>query len=64
MVVPIVAEVRRVREKHAEQFNFDIHAICEDLRTIESDYDNPLVNFEPKKLKTKKQIQRFSVLSW
>ena len=29
---PIVAEVRRVRDELARQFNYDVHAICEDLR--------------------------------
>jgi len=29
---PIVAEVRQIREKLARQFNFDVHAIFEDLR--------------------------------
>ena len=30
---PIVEEVRRVRDKLARQFNYDIHAIFADLRT-------------------------------
>ena len=29
---PIVAEVRRVRDQLAKKFNYDVHAICEDLR--------------------------------
>ena len=29
---PIVAEVRRVRDELARKFNYDVHAICEDLR--------------------------------
>jgi len=29
---PIVSEVRQVREKLAREFNFDVHAIFEDLR--------------------------------
>jgi hypothetical protein len=29
---PIVSEVRRIREQLARQFNFDVHAIFEDLR--------------------------------
>jgi hypothetical protein len=28
----IVDEVRRVREEHAAQFNYDIAAICADIR--------------------------------
>ena len=31
---PIVDEVRRIREEHAAQFNYDIDAICEDIRRI------------------------------
>ena len=42
---PIVAEVRRVRDKLARQFNYDIHAIFADLRTREHAEDrvHPLV---------------------
>jgi len=29
---PIVAEVRRVRDELARKFNYDVLAICEDLR--------------------------------
>jgi len=29
---PFVSEIRKFREEHAKQFNFDLHAICEDLR--------------------------------
>ena len=32
---PIVAEVRRVRDELARQFNYDVHAIFEDLRKHE-----------------------------
>jgi len=32
---PIVAEVRRARDELARRFNYDIHAICEDLRKRE-----------------------------
>jgi hypothetical protein len=42
---PIVEEVRRVRDKLARQFNYDIHAIIADLRTRErvEDPAHPLV---------------------
>ncbi len=42
---PIVEEVRRVRDKLARQFNYDIHAIFADLRTRErvEDRAHPLV---------------------
>ena len=42
---PIVEEVRRVRDKLARQFNYDIHAIFADLRAREhvDDPAHPLV---------------------
>jgi hypothetical protein len=42
---PIVEEVRRVRDKLARQFNYDIHAIFGDLRTRErvEDPAHPLI---------------------
>ena len=32
MMDPIVTEVRKNRMKHTKEFNFDIHAICDDIR--------------------------------
>jgi hypothetical protein len=42
---PIVNEVRRVRDKLARQFNYDIHAIFADLRARERvpDPEHPMV---------------------
>lgn len=34
---PLVAEVRKYRMEHAKKFNFDIHAICEDLRKYQEE---------------------------
>ena len=31
----IVEEVRKVRDEYARKFNYDLHAICEDLREKE-----------------------------
>ena len=33
---PLVSEVRQIREELARQFNFDVHAIFEDLRKRQS----------------------------
>ncbi len=65
---PIVNEVRRVREAHAAQFNYDLDAIFKDLKEQEKRSDRNFVSFdahgnEPassskkqkKKRKTKKQ---------
>ncbi len=32
---PIVEEVRRIRDEYARQMNYDLHAMCEDLRRKE-----------------------------
>lgn len=29
---PIVEEVRKIRQEHAAKFNYDLKAICEDIR--------------------------------
>lgn len=29
---PILDEIRRFRDAHAKQFNYDLRAICEDLK--------------------------------
>ena len=33
---PIVAEIHRYRAAHAKRFNYDIHAIGEDIRRCEA----------------------------
>lgn len=34
---PIVEELRKIREAHAARFNYDLRAICEDLRKQEQE---------------------------
>ena len=46
---PIVQEVRNEREKLSAQFNFDIHAIFEDLRRRQATVGAKLI--KPKKRK-------------
>jgi len=52
---PIVAEVRRHRDNHAKQFNYNIDAICADYRSKHNQYVEQL-----KQAKTvpTRQIQR------
>ncbi|MGH2397460.1 MAG: hypothetical protein ACRDFW_10830 [bacterium] len=45
---PIVDEVRKVREAHAARFNYDLSAICADLKKKEKDSGHPLVSRQPK----------------
>jgi DUF438 domain-containing protein len=47
---PIVEEVRKTRRKHAEKFNFDLHAICEDLKKKEEACGHPIKTLRPKLL--------------
>jgi hypothetical protein len=47
---PIVAEIRRVREEHAAKFNYDLHAICEDLREQERQSGRKFVSYPPRRI--------------
>ncbi len=42
---PIVEEVRRIRDDYARQFNYDVRAMCEDLRKKQDNYAERLVSF-------------------
>jgi hypothetical protein len=46
---PIVEEMRKVRQKHAAKFNYDIEAIVADLREQEKKSRRKLVSLKPKK---------------
>jgi hypothetical protein len=51
---PIVEEVRRAREAHAKQFNYDLDAIVEDLKRREKESGVPTVSLPPKRARKKK----------
>jgi hypothetical protein len=44
---PIVAEVCRVREAYAEQFDFEVEALGEDLKNREAKSKRRLVSLPP-----------------
>ena len=50
---PINEEIHKYREEHARQFNFDLGAICQDLR--ERSRDLKVVRLPPKRIGPKKQ---------
>jgi hypothetical protein len=50
MIDPIVEEVRGFRKEHAQRFNFDLHAICADIRQFEASCGHVVVELPPKKL--------------
>ena len=45
---PIVDEVRQARQLHAAKFDFDLEAICKDLKQQEAASNLKLVAFPPK----------------
>jgi len=46
---PIVAEVRRVRARHAAKYNYNLNAICEALREEQRRSGRKVVSLPPKK---------------
>jgi hypothetical protein len=48
---PIVEEVRAARMAHTKKFNYDLAAICADLKRIESESGHKLVSRKPKLVK-------------
>ncbi len=49
---PIVAEIRRVREKHAAKFGYDLKAIYKDLKAKEASSGRKYVRYEPRRVAT------------
>jgi len=43
---PIIDEVRRVRDEHARKFNYDLAAICADLRKHQKMCGHPVVSLK------------------
>jgi hypothetical protein len=42
---PIVEEIRRIREEHAADFDYDLDAIFADLKRLEAESKRPHVSF-------------------
>ncbi len=47
---PINEEIHRYREEHARKFNFDLAAICEDLRATQRSSNLKVVRLPPKRI--------------
>ena len=45
---PIVDEVRKAREADAAKFDYDLLAICSDLRKKEKESGHPVVSRQPR----------------
>ena len=48
---PIVEEVRAARMAHTKKFNYDLSAICADIKRIEAESGHKLVSRKPKLIK-------------
>ena len=48
---PVVDEVRAVREAYAARFDYDLHAICLDLREQARKSGRKLVSLPPKRIR-------------
>ena len=47
---PIVEEIRAIRDEYARRFNYDIEAMCRDLRTREAQSGHEVVALPPKRI--------------
>jgi hypothetical protein len=45
---PIVEEIRKIRQKHAEKFDYNLDAIFQDLKRKELQSKRKVVSFAPK----------------
>lgn len=46
---PIVEEVRKIRQKHAAKFNYDLDSICRDSKQQERKGGRKVVSLPPRK---------------
>lgn len=53
---PIVEEIRRYREQYAAKFNYDLAAICEDLRERQATCGREIVSRPPKRISKSDQL--------
>ena len=54
---PIVEEIRTFRAEHAQRFDGNLTAICDDLRRIQQDCHHPIVAFPPKKIHIESHVK-------
>ena len=50
---PINEEIHKYREEHARKFNFDLRAICDDLRALQQSSSLKVVRLPPKRISPK-----------
>ena len=50
----IVDEVRRARREHAEKFDYDVSAICADIRRKQAESKRKIVSLKQKEIEKEK----------
>jgi hypothetical protein len=53
---PIVAEIRAIREAYAKRFNYDLDAICRDLKKQEKRSGRKTVSFAQSRKRGRKKV--------
>jgi hypothetical protein len=53
---PIVEEVRKVRNAHAAQFNYDLREIYQALKKEEAESGRKFVKLSPKRIEKREEI--------
>jgi len=59
----VVEEVRRIREEHAANFNYDVDAIYADLKRLEAESELRHVSLEPRRLSQRALLGK-NLASW
>lgn len=54
---PIVEEVRKHRAEHARKFDFNLAAICEDLKSIQQASGHRVVRLPSRKIEPEERTQ-------
>ena len=54
----IVEEVRQIREEYSAQFNYDLKAMCADLKRMEKESRAPRASFGPRLVETSRVCDR------
>ncbi len=54
---PIVEEVRKARNDYAKRFDYDLDAICRDLKEKQRKSGRELVSFSPKPARKSKTVR-------
>ena len=52
---PVVEEIRAIRDAYAKQFNYDIEAICRDIKEQEIQSGRKTISLPPKRCNLEQQ---------